>query len=200
MHEGLIAAYQLLIKGKAHELLQVLEEQGNIFPDEAYIILAWAAFQNSNPDIGWQLGAVKNQAQRIGDHTFAEELLSWVAPSPRDIVEDSEIFNRATKNAQRISLWTPLRNFCQNHCPKSANACIAVGASTTWATGLFPLRSPLASIISNEQYWASDRVVGDLARLIPDVKSWNNNNEFVELDRCYFNAMQVAQEKFGHAK
>ena len=74
-----------------------------------------------------------------------------------------------------------------------------MGASATYGAGLFPMRSPLENLISNEAYWASERVEGDLARIIPDVRRWQNT-PYYRLNSCFFDSMTKQQLIHGYRK
>ena len=129
---------------------------------------------------------------------FRADELVWVPPWPRDLVEDPSLRAEVLNLVDDVRFWTPIRSFCSVHCDTSYKACTMIGASLSSA-GPFAMRSPLESLISNEDYWTSPRVEADLARQTRNVSDWKNWAKFRELNECFFQSMEKSQGKFGHA-
>ena len=198
---ALLAAQSMLFQGEAEELIQVLQGLDDRLPAEAAPLLIWAMSQAAGVGGGRYGGSARvSQLPHAvpGRRAMAAEL-AWIGPDPGDIVDDDALRSDVLSLFRRVHSWTPMVNFCEAHCADSVPACTAVGGSAMAYAGPFAMRSPLESVISNDVYWASPRVEGDLARKIEDVAVWRGYPAFRALNTCFFDAMEATQDRHGHA-
>jgi hypothetical protein len=197
---ALLAAQSMLFQGESAELLEVLEGLDGKLPEEASVLLLWALYQSENSDNGRYGGSARIGTLVLGEELFQRYELAWTAASPRALVEDPDFRANVIRLSDDVRSWTPIKNFCEANCTDSRKSCTAVGASALSLAGPFSMRSPTESLIPNDVYWSSARVEADLMRQIRDVKSWDNWTDFTEIDSCFFENVQAAQARHGHAK
>lgn len=200
---ALLAAQAMLLQGDAVELIETLQGLDAYLPEEAAVLLVWALYQADASHSGRYAGSARVGTRVLEDHRFFAHELVWVAPAPRDLLEDQVFRNAVADVADSIRTWTPIRNYCKANCGESVQACTIVGASMLGASGPFPMRTPSESLIPNGVYWASSRVEGDLARQIRDVRYWKEADGwegFREINLCFFESMQKSQVDYGYAK
>ncbi|MEP0962033.1 MAG: hypothetical protein ABJG75_09530 [Roseobacter sp.] len=197
---ALLAAQSMLFQGESVELLEVLEGLDGKLPKEASVLLLWALFQSENSENGRYVGSARVGTLVLGEEAFQKHELAWTAASPRALVEDPDLRANVIRLSDEVRSWTPIRNFCEANCSETRQSCTAVGASALLAAGPFSMRSPAESLIPNDVYWSSARVEADLVRQIREVKSWRNSTDFVEINTCFFENVQAAQARHGHAK
>ncbi|MEL0438001.1 hypothetical protein [Phycobacter sp. K97] len=197
---ALLAAKSMIYQGESTELLEVLEGLDGKLPEEASVILLWALYHSENSDSGRYVGLARVGRLVLSEESFLKYELSWTTVSPLALVERSDLRANVIRLSDDVRSWTPLRNFCEANCQDSRQSCTAVGASALSAAGPFSLRSPAESLIPNDVYWSSARAEADMVRQIRDVKSWYNWTDFTEINSCFFENVQAAQAKHGHAK
>lgn len=196
---ALLAANSMLYQGEVSDLIEVLAGLDGQLPDEASVLLLWALNQRDNRRITRYAGSARVGTLVLGEEEMLKHELAWVAASPRALVEDPDLRARVIPLSDEVRSWTPVKNFCEAHCPQSRQACTAVGASVLSAAGPFSMRSPAESLISNDVYWSSARAEADLVRQIRAAGSWRNWPEFTEINACFFESLQAAQTRHGHA-
>ncbi|SMO77045.1 hypothetical protein [Ruegeria faecimaris] len=192
---AIIAAQSMLLNGEAEELVSVLQGLDDKLPEEADVLLAWALFQASQGSDSPYAGSASVPRTLTGNEHFRLSEFAWGHLSPRALVEDGEAREAAIKHSGNIRAWTPVRNFCEDQCPDSISECTATGGSYL-TTPLSP-RSPLESVISNEVYWASKRVTGDLARSTWEIIVEADSDAKVP-DACFKRSMKELQLVEGH--
>lgn len=197
---ALLAARSMLFQGESAELLEVLEGLDGKLPEEASVLLLRALYQSENSDNGRYVGSARVGTLVLGDESLQKYELAWTAASPRALVDDSDLRANVIRLSDNVRSWSPIKNFCEANCSNSRQSCTAVGASALLAAGPFPMRSPAESLIPNNVYWSSARVEADLVRQINDVESWHNWVDFTEINACFFENVQAAQARHGHAK
>jgi hypothetical protein len=195
--EALLAAQSMLYQGEATALIEVLQGMDAKLPPEAGALLAWALFQSENEDSGRFGGSARIGSSILEDERFELSEMVWVPPTPIEILEDPERRNDVIRLSDQVVSWTPLNRFCDQRCPTSAGSCKAVGASLLASVGPFAMRSPRMSIITNERYWNSPRVEGDLARSIVDLSRYQED-AFDSVDACFMDAMSELQAEHGY--
>lgn len=196
---ALLAAQSMLFQGEAAELLEVLEGFDGKLPEEASVILLWALNQSGNSDSGRYTGSARIDTLVLGEEPLRRYELAWNPASPLALVEDNDLRANIIRLSDDVRSWTPLRNFCEVNCRLSRQSCTAVGSSVLSAAGPFSLRSPAESLISNDVYWSSARVEADMVRQMRDVRSWAGWTDFTEINSCFFESVQRAQETHGYA-
>lgn len=196
---GLLVAQSMLLQGQAAELIEVLQGLDEHLPREAVVILLWALRQQSADENGQYVGSARHSSLFFDKQISQAEVLAWAGPSPMDYVENPDYFQSVRELTEQVPSWTPMRDFCERNCPSTVPICTAVGVSELSSAGPFAMRSPLESVISNERYWDSPRVEGDLARQIKDANLWRRP-EFQALSSCFFLGMRGAQKEHGFAK
>ncbi|WP_298853419.1 hypothetical protein [uncultured Ruegeria sp.] len=189
---AMIAAQSMLLNGKAGELISVLQGLDGKLPKEADVLLVWALFQASQGSANRYAGSARVAGTLSGDERFLESELAWGAFTPRELVENSDVREAATRLSGEIEAWTPIRNFCSEHCSGEVSVCTATGA--TLLSSPFTPRSPLQGLISNERYWASERIEGDVVRSIVDLRQWNSDLG-VTYNHCFMSNMQKLQHQ-----
>lgn len=197
---ALLAAQSMLFQGESAELLEVLGGLDEKLPEEASVLLLWALYQSENSDSGRYVGSARVGTLVLGEELFQKHELAWTAASPLALVEDPDLRANVIRLSDDVRSWTPIQNFCEANCADSRQSCTAVGASALSAAGPFSTRSPAESLIPNDVYWSSARVEADLVRQIREVKSWRNWTDFTEINTCFFENVQAAQARHGHAK
>ena len=199
---ALLAGNGMLLSGGAVELLSVLQGMDDKLPYEASFLLIRAlSFFDLNGNTGYT-GSARIPLYTAGDEQFLAAQMAWVPPNPAQIMGNKEVRQRAIDLRTQVESWTPMTQFCDNNCPSSAGTCTAVGVSLLYGGGPFGMRSPLQSIISNEVYWSSERIEGDLARSVPDLSYYYNNGKWDmrNVNACFFEAMKQAQAIHGHSR
>ncbi|WP_342069630.1 hypothetical protein [Yoonia algicola] len=195
--EALLAAQSMLYQGEATALIEVLQGMDAELTPEADVLLLWALFQSESEDSGRYVGSARIASRVFGNDSLELSEMAWVAPTPVEILEDTERRNDVIRLSDQVISWTPLNRYCDQHCPSSAGSCKAVGASLLSAVGPFAMRSPRMSIISNERYWNSSRAEADLARNIVDLSRYQEDT-FDSVDACFMDAMSEMQAEHGY--
>lgn len=195
--EALLAAESMLSQGEATALIGVLQGMDAKLPPEADVILLSALIQSENEDSGRYVGSARIGSSILENDRFEVSEMAWVPPTPRGILENPERLNDVIRLSDQVVSWTPLNRFCDQHCPSSPGTCKAVGASLLSAMGPFAMRSPRMSIITNERYWNSPRVEGDLARNIIDLSRYEED-AFDSVDTCFMDVMSEMQAEHGY--
>jgi hypothetical protein len=207
--EALLAASSLLQIGEAEKLYPVLIGREDLLPEEADPILIWTVFQKKyNKKYGKYAGSNFVASLILKDNRYLTSEFAWLPPSPplnpdavgRPVPVDQKAVKRwgnAVQLSGEVRTWTPIRTYCEQHCASKVKECTALGAR--YLIGVFPLRSPRESIVSNERYWSSPRIEGDLARNVPDVSrigGW----PYGDTDSCFVSSMKVTQAQHRLAK
>lgn len=190
---AMIAAQKVLKDGQGKELIAVLQGLDHKLPPEADILLFWALFQaehgmeppfyGGSPWLAWRL---------TGEDRFLRSELVWRVLETRKLVENPEFREAATKFSGEIEAWTPIRQLCSKYCPNEIAMCTAMGGSLLASP--FTPRSPLQSLISNDEYWASDRIEGDVARSIVRLEVWDSSKQPTP-SPCFLSTIKELQLK-----
>ena len=192
---AMIAAQSMLLNGEAEELISVLQGLDASLPREADVLLGWALFQASQGKDTRYAGSARVSGTLSGDDRFLASELAWGGYSISQAEENPELLSKALVASGKVRAWTPMRRFCEEQCASTLNHCtLTAGMLST--SPLTP-RSPLESVVSNEAYWASDRVFGDLARSTLDL-SWAGVPSDDIPDACFLREMKRLQEVEGH--
>ncbi|WP_299659069.1 hypothetical protein [uncultured Ruegeria sp.] len=188
---AMLAAQSMLYDGEGAELVEVLQGLDHKLPEEASIFLFWALYlQKYSSDGSNQGGSASLAWLNTGDDRFMSSELAWGLFTPRELIIDTGIRETATKLSSEIVAWTPIRNFCSDYCADEVPDC-TVTAAALLASPYSP-RSPLQSLIANEDYWSSDRLEGDVARSIRDIRDWKFDSEYT-YNQCFTSNMRAAQ-------
>ena len=196
---ALIAAQSLLFQGEADTLIEVLDGLDDKLPDEAETLLIWVLDFAASSANGRYTGSARPPPVRSGDDRFLVSELAWVPPTPKGILEDRDRRDEVVRLSDEVRSWTPVRTYCERNCPASADTCTAVGVSLLRASGPFPMRSPLESLISDTTYWSSPRIEGDLARSIADLRRYDDGT-FDSVDACFVRSMKASQAEHGYGR
>lgn len=197
---ALLAAQTMLFNGEAEELVAVLQGLDGHLPEEAGVLLVWALRDAATAGVERYVGSARIASAISGDPRFVISELAWSIPGPRDVVENEALRQKVMSLVDEVDSWTPMKRFCESHCPDTLPSCVTVGISALSLAGPFSMRSPLESAVSNERYWSSPRLEGDLARQTPDVRLWSPTSEYAGLAPCFFDAMTRAQAIHGYGR
>ncbi len=167
---ALLVTEFLLTEGRADEVIDALQGLEGELPEEATPLLIWAKYQVANKNRYPYAGHHRVASQLLADNRFRTSELAWIAPGPFELSENKDLFRKTSKLSADVSNWAPVRKFCTEKCANEVNDCTTLGASFLYYNGNLPLRSPLERVISNEVYWNSRRMEGDMMRLIPDMQ------------------------------
>ncbi len=189
---AIIAAQSMLLNGEAEDLISVLQGLDGKLPKEADVLLVWALFQATQGTANRYAGSARVAGTLSGDERFLASELAWGAFTPRELVENPKVRDAATRMSGEIVAWTPIRDLCNNHCPDEVSACTATGAALL--SSPFTPRSPLQSLITNEEYWASKRIEGDVVRSIVDLRHWDADTG-VTYNHCFMSNIQKLQQR-----
>lgn len=194
---ALLVTEFLLVEGRADEVLDILQGLEGQLPEEAMPLLIWAKYQAANKSRNPYAGHHRTASEILADNRFRSAELAWTAPLPSELSQDEGLLASIMKLSDNIRSWTPMRNFCEENCAESVPACTTLGVSFLLAAGDLPLRSPLENVVPNETYWNSERVEGDMMRLIPDMRYWDTS-AWKGVNACVVDAIGKAQIQHGH--
>ncbi len=188
---AMLAAQSMLHGGEGADLVDVLQGLDHKLPEEASIFLYWALYLQKYSSDGSNHGGSASLAWlNTGDDRFMSSELAWGIFSPRELISDSDVREAATKLSPEIVAWTPIRNFCNNFCADEVPDCTITAAALL--SSPYSPRSPLQSLITNEDYWSSDRIEGDVARSIIDIRDWEFDSEY-SYNQCFTSNMRELQ-------
>ncbi len=188
---AMLAAQSMLYDGEGADLVEVLQGLDHKLPQDASVFLFWALYLQKHNSEGSNLGGSASLAWlNTGDDRFLSSELAWGLYTPRELIGDAAIRERATKLSSEIAAWTPIRNFCSSYCGDEVADC-TVTAAALLASPYSP-RSPLQSLIANEDYWSSDRIEGDVARSIRDIRDVEFASEYT-YNQCFTSNMRALQ-------
>ncbi|WP_299943974.1 hypothetical protein [uncultured Ruegeria sp.] len=193
---ALLVTEFLLTEGRADEVIDVLRGLGDKLPEEAAPLLIWAKYQAANKNRNPYAGHHRVASQLLSDNRFRTSELAWIAPGPFELSENKDLFRKTSKLSADVSNWAPVRKFCSEKCANEVNDCTTLGASFLYYNGNLPLRSPLERVISNEVYWNSPRMEGDMMRLIPDMQHWDRQT-LQAANACIVEAIIESQAVHG---
>ncbi|MDO6588761.1 hypothetical protein DS901_14815 [Loktanella sp. D2R18] len=196
---ALLAAQSMLYLGEADALIEALQGMDALLPPEVDVLLLWALYQSNSGNAGRYAGSARVATSILDNDIFEQSEMVWLPPAPREILEDIERLSDVTRLGRQIASWTPITQFCDNHCGSTSETCIAVGASMLYAMGPFAMRSPRTSIIPNETYWNSPRAEADLARNIVDLRRYEEGT-FDSINACFIDEMGALQAEHGYGR
>ncbi len=199
-HSALIGANKVFSNGQGDKLIQHFADRSVIVPENIRVLNDWYS-QSSN--IGMQSRKVTpitylHKKVAWGDFEFSTWELEWVAPAPEILLNQLGTRETTILASPKIESWKPMYQFCKQNCTESVKACTTVGMSVLSGLGPNPIRSPLESVISNEQYLASRRVTADLVRSLPNLR--RSPDYLDEIDSCLFDKILPLQRQFGYRK
>ncbi len=192
---AIMVGYTLVQQGEADLVIEVLAEQIGQLPLEAFALVE-AAKAMSRSKYGRYVGSASMYGSSLSSQPSSRLRLEWAPPSLLSLIEDPKAREVAIEFALDVTTWTPIKNFCSNECTASVKSCTALGASFLLFNGPFPLRSPSESFVSNEKYWNSARISGDLARSYGDLRRYDPT-KLNQIDACFIPAMIKYQRVHG---
>lgn len=188
---AMLAAQTMLHNGEGADLVEVLQGRDSKLPKESNIFLFWALHQQNQGLDGPNFGGSASLARILtGDDRFMPSELTWGIFTPRELLNDPDIREAALQFSSEITAWTPIRKFCSDYCADEESDCTVTAAALL--SSPYSPRSPLQSLIANQNYWSSDRIEGDVARSIRDIRGWEFSAEY-EYNQCFTSNMQALQ-------
>lgn len=200
---GLAAIEVIQNQADADAIMDAIAALEAPLPDDIHLAILWPHYvgeRNAPRQLRYLRQALlKNGIGFPADRLEIAQIAHRVTDLPR-LRQSAEFQEEITELGKNVESWAPVRSLCMKNCSDKIDACTVFGAQMLHLSGFFPMRSPLESLIPTREYWTSDRIEADMARLLPDQGNKRRGAFPQDMEACFTDSMVTLQSKHGFAK